>query len=718
MSTSSTKVKTTLSSKVKSINEVFLTRKQMIVLEPQNNAINTNSKQYVATVLKNIEYLGFTFSKTIIEILQTYSTAHLNEFYLNVVPILKKMVGAHVKHKPMYPNFPAQVMEMHECELYINAIFHYLGFGLPSYEKEERLPLFENTKLKVIELGSLLDVMKMFSNLISSKTSISESDKEDVEWYITTNISMLADILPASIPSKENMSFIIGVLANNNIPITELSQYFKTATDVLRLAVSMSEGDVSLATNTKFKRFTRKERKELLTLLESVNSPVEDMNRYRGQWVRLGERLHPGEYKDRFPNVWKSFLEIRSDKTIETFNSKIEKSILTKDIKSSLHLLSKRPGEFARRLDKLLREASGPLQKLDVLGSFEDVASNVSTPVLLQVLTHFKYRTASKEKRVFFPKGNIAKLQSVDNLLPYIDYDSCQRVVLICTNALIKQYSNLPPLGKTYLDNNLMGYLVPFSQRSASKALKTIVRGSRIPLGEGNFVRMFTWWKNIGLKEGDYCNSGRVDIDLSSVLYDKNWYSQTCSYYSLKGSSFVHSGDITDAPYGASEFIDIDIEKALSEDVRYVLMSIKSFTGQKFSDIPECFAGFMMREDQISGEIYEPKTVQNKFDITSEGKSAVTLIIDLVKREMIWADMLITERKRYANNVRNNEDQLMLMTKALVELKKTDLYTLFDLHIKARGGELVETKEEAKTVFSVEDGITPFDIETIMGEYL
>ena len=40
----------------------------------------------------------------------------------------------------MYPNFPSQVMEMEEAELYINAMMHYLGrwFGvriLPNYEK-------------------------------------------------------------------------------------------------------------------------------------------------------------------------------------------------------------------------------------------------------------------------------------------------------------------------------------------------------------------------------------------------------------------------------------------------------------------------------------------------------------------------------------------------------------------------------------------------------
>ena len=38
---------------------------------------------------------------------------------------LKEMKGDHVKHTPMYPNFPKQVMEMEFCDLYRNAMMHY-----------------------------------------------------------------------------------------------------------------------------------------------------------------------------------------------------------------------------------------------------------------------------------------------------------------------------------------------------------------------------------------------------------------------------------------------------------------------------------------------------------------------------------------------------------------------------------------------------------------
>jgi hypothetical protein len=56
------------------------------------------------------------------------------------------------------------------------------------------------------------------------------------------------------------------------------------------------------------------------------------------------------------------------------------------------------------------------------------------------------------------------------------------------------------------------------------------------------------------------------------------------------------------------------------------------------------------------------------------------------------------------------------MGKALTNLPKPNLYDLFTLHAKARG--TLSTKKEAKTIFSVDEGITPFDIEKITSEYL
>ncbi|MNW69909.1 hypothetical protein D3C74_490450 [compost metagenome] len=53
----------------------------------------------------------------------------------------------------------------------------------------------------------------------------------------------------------------------------------------------------------------------------------------------------------------------------------------------------------------------------------------------------------------------------------------------------------------------------------------------------------------------------------------------------------------------------------------------------------------------------------------------------------------------------------------MINLRKPDLYDLFHLHAKARG-ELVASADQADAIFSVDTGVTPFDIERIMAEYV
>ncbi|WP_025716468.1 hypothetical protein [Paenibacillus sp. 1-18] len=143
-------------------------------------------------------------------------------------------------------------------------------------------------------------------------------------------------------------------------------------------------------------------------------------------------------------------------------------------------------------MDQLLR--STEYTEYAVL-AFGEVANQVSTPVLLQVKNHFARRHEPRNLRVFFPKGNVAKAFSVPHTLPEINEAVCQDLVQLCERVLIERFSVLPPLGKAYVDERLQDYYVPFSQRSASKALHTIVRGSHVPMMEGDTIRFFSWWK-------------------------------------------------------------------------------------------------------------------------------------------------------------------------------------------------------------------------------
>lgn len=715
------------------VNSIFLRRSMKVIISSeivQGTTSNLNIS-YLGSILKNLESLGYTLSVDAIKALSNVSVNSCSIIYDSIVSQLRKMTGANKSWVPMYKNFPQQVMEASDAELYVTAMMHYFGdlVGMrimPDHEKKARFPLIGNYNLKVINLGTEVEFRSMMKNLMGAKTSISETDKEDITSVIKHFGNNVIDMLPSEVTHKENLAYTASVLLAYTNLTSKITSMFNSVTDVLRLATAMSNGDVSLATNTKFRNFTRSERKAFMEMINSMDNVQEDMLRNKGRWIRLSERLHPSEDRyEKYSVAVTAFNALREGDKISTFGGAVETALISKDIKVAVTKLKRRPGELARRLDHLLRISKTRTEQNLVIDAFISIAEKVATPVLLQVMSHFNHRN-SDGLRVIFPKGNVANVMALENDLPVISESICLQIVSTCENAMRTRFSALEPMGKVYIDSSMKGMIVPFSQRSASRSLRTIVRGSRIKLEEGkNTARFFLWWHDV---DDGICNS-RVDVDVSAMMYNSEWnYVDHISYTNLRsqndGVIACHSGDITSAPNGACEFIDIDLDSVARNGGQYIVMNVISYTGQKFSEMPECFAGWMMRSEPQSGEIFDAKTVENKIDLTSESRYSIPLVIDVVNREVIWGDLALNNdpRQGYAyarsgRNVENMKGSVTLMGKSITSVKKATIHELMTLHASARG-KIVDSKEDADIVVSMDGNITPFDIEKIMGEYL
>ena len=701
-------------------NKILLRRKNLLIVEPINADYEQtkNEQALVVTMMKNVQSLGYTFSEELFEALSHMNRDELKVFYSDLIPALKELVGADVEYNPMYPNFPTQVAEMDGIELFINAIVHYWSFGtlMPEYEKDERLPLIDVNKMALLSTGNHEDLMEIFKNLVASKTSLSAQDKEDVTTIIK-DCADYANYLPDEIPLKENVA-LIGKLIIEEAPVksaSAISKYFRTATDVLRLVTALSDGDISLAGKTKYRNLKRRERRMILDLLANCGNITEDLFRYQYEWIRVAEILHPFEYNyPRYKNVNKAFDTLRNDKKPLMFGGKVQAAILRKDMKAAADLLKSRPGEFARQLDKVLRDSDSPAY---ILECFKSVAVEISAPVLLQVRQHFIGRMAETPNpvRVFFPKGNLAKAMSIKNELPAIDKTICQNVAKACRDALIEQYKSKESLGKVYVDEEFKNYLVPFSQRSASSTNKSVVRGSQLPIkSDATAVRAFIWWTNTS--KGNGWDAGRVDIDLSAAIYDSDWnYVEHVSYTRLRSGKMkaFHSGDITNGGSlngkGVAEFIDVDID-AVAENGRYIVYQVYNYTGQHYSSLENCRFGWMEREDVQSGEIFEPTTVNMVMDVNAEGVTAIPVIFDCVERKFIWCDMnLGIERSHHGGiNLESNISGVTATCYAMTHLNKPNIYDLAMLNAMARGT-VVTDRNEADIIFS-NDTTVPFEI--------
>ena len=62
-------------------------------------------------------------------------------------------------------------------------------------------------------------------------------------------------------------------------------------------------------------------------------------------------------------------------------------------------------------------------------------------------------------------------------------------------------------------------------------------------------------------------------------------------------------------------------------------------------------------------------------------------------------------------------NSLGIISKAMTTFKKPNLFDLFEMHSIARGTK-VDDMEKADTVFSLDTGITPFDTDQIISEFL
>ena len=693
-------------------SEILLRRRNKINVDTALMLDNDNISR-VIIMMKNIESLGYIFSKDLIEVIRYFNEESQNNFYKELVACLKEYTGADKTWYPMYKGFPSQIAEMDDWDLFVNAIVHYISGGTlyPKYEKDERLPLFDSPELTVIGFGTDKDLNEIMNNLITSKTSLSETDKADMIWLIQ-NVGISVNDLPDEIPFKENVAVVCKLIMDNTSEVewyNILHKYLKTATDILRFVTYLSDGDVSLATNTKYKSLSRKQRRLVLRLLDNAGNIEEDMKRHESKWIRLGEVLHAGEYK-QYNNAYTAFDKLRNNGNIVTFSGKLNKLLSEKNIKDALAMLKNRPGELARKLDSLLRDY--PDYSSLIINVFKEVAYGVSVPVLLQVREHFNWRNEKNDSRVFFPKGQLARCYTIENQLDSISPDVCGEIGKICVDAIIEQFKSKESLGKVYIDNSIRGYCVPQSQRSASKSMKTVTRGSRLPIGKNTkCCRGFIWWTNCDDTGFDDWTWGdnRIDIDLSAAILDENFgYLSHISYTHLRDQAFrgYHSGDITNGgPVdgdGVCEFIDIDIDSVVKNGGRYIIYQVYSFSSQKYSEMPHAMFGWMEREDVNSGEVFEASTVEQRIDLTAETTVAIPVLFDCVTREYIWMDVAgnINNMNRSCANLEGNLFGVSAMCYGIVKGHKPQMYDLAIFNALGRGT-IVGNRDVADTIFDM-----------------
>lgn len=671
-----------------------------------------------------MEY-GYIPSMQMFDDLHCMDSVDMMQIFAILRDTLEEVSGEKMASKTriFYENFPDVPFNLFEQR--ILAIMHYCSRGsfFPedweiTQKEKKSTNIKEKAQYKELSFASLDDVVSLvYEKLLVSSNSLPIDDinyiREVVKYTFDVNDKMYLENALKNITNKEILAYFVATFVTtfnsfNAVKHTIINGRTWYVTDVLRIATAMCYGDVSLAENVKFK-LKKWQRKFLCEMLLNTNLSFEDTLLHKNKWVRLLHCLHVGEYS---PKLFKWAMVVREKVKVETFNGITEKYFKYLNENPGdvyefriliTHLLS-RPSMFIRnfsRLGMLIDKGWNPRLFTELLVAFESVLSNTNIPrrILYQLYSYIL--TGNVESRVFFPKGMKTKFYVKDEFhkIPDIIVRNKNKLLDMICERLKSDFSKLEPLGKVYVDDSLFRCSINNGLRNVTPGKQIVSRGCKIAFNCSKTLRMFMHW------------IGR-DLDLAASFLNKNFEKiGECSFRQTKTNSFAqHSGDIVNAPApnGASEYIDIDIEKALESGIRYIGMHIYVYAGQSFNKMDTCSVGWMEREYPKSNEIYDPKTVKQKIDLTGESMAYTPVIFDIVEKTVCYVDMNYSGYV-WGNSLGNRAIQELHLMKNMMSRESLTLGDLIFIHVTARNGEFVSNPEEADLIFNLENGITPYD---------
>ena len=670
----------------------------------------------IETALTTMRALGYVLSAPAREALASPEAAWA---LVNAAARLASGAPA-AEYLPFYPDFPVQVRDTSEATLLVNAALHYLGdvVGvriLPDYRPSPREPLpGDDGALTELGLATTQDLERIVAHLAAQATPFSAQDRAD--------LMALRGFGPEAAPHvavKENLAVL-----TVTFPDLDFSASYRTVTDVLRLAVAMAGGDVSLAEPCRFPSFSRAQRRRLLGLLDAVGQTqdsrdsAEEMARRCERWKRLVRHLRPGDYARRFPRAATLLHQVASGEAEAGFTSRLEEALARRDVDGALRLLSARPGVFARRLNHLLRLCADEAARERVVAEFARVAPEVSVPVLVRLWEYFS--SPGPDALPWRVVAIKAATGTKTTLIPSTRRPGPANAAVV--RAVEEALRQRKRLGRIAVDQGMYeGYTAPVGLRSASPGMRTAGRGTRLPLPEGETIRFFLHWRDLPENPAEASGPAgpaaaedrgtRVDLDLSAFFVSEDFTrTEQIAYYNLRSTAAVHSGDLTSAPDGAAEFIDVTLAEALRQGWRYVVMTVHSFSHHQLSEVPECWAGAMARgADPQSGEVFEASTVMQRLDLVSPTFNATPFVIDLAERRLIWWDLPVGVGEHQVANLDRSSNRVLAHLLDLLEGRRMPLAHLLGL----LADDVVEDPDEAELVFG-EGGILPWQTEQIL----
>lgn len=556
---------------------------------PGDAPITDDTLAMVITLNENLLQFGYTLS--VKDFITLAKSPSLYDFYAEF-----KSYQNTVKAKPMYPDYPKQVMEISKAQYRLHQAMHYFStygveflFGVKV--QEGWLPTVEETpkikadgRMLTAKVLGLIPQNEVYTRPVKSILGKKENMTIPEEEIVAHAIPRLPAEFLASldVPFKRNLFKVFHTLFN--LKQANRGDYL--------FAICKHTGDVLKCldyTLTHCDYHFRTSQKRLAVKLLERYTPED----FRANLVLSGKKAERAlvilQYLDynaysRSEKHKKAVYDLRNG-GLRSWESAVHNLINSKS-DNTVDFVAQRPGMMLRMITLLYRNGYSVEAMEKALEGKED---KLSTQTLVTLLNFFGGETRIIDFNVEYEEEQnyIKRFKEESKVI----YPMLERLLAkrLCYNT--------SPLAGKKVALNFDGYsldhsILLFNDKSAEGGYIRSGLAYAIP-DTAKYIRFFVYWND----------KKRVDIDLHGSAITTTGKHATIGWNAkFRDGGIITSGDITHSD--AAEYIDVD----LNADIKTVSLNINLYSGyMTFGEIEECYVG-IMAVDSIGKEIqlYNP----------------------------------------------------------------------------------------------------------------
>ena len=626
----------------------------------------------------------------------------------SMIILASKELGVDVP-APFYKGFPESVRKLSSDALLFDQMLSYAR----TYGVDDFSAPVHSVLEKYVERSAFNEKVPSKEFVIMTEYQAVQRLKSNLEDLLKSTRPLADDKFELLVEFIKEYEYEVTFCASKNTAIKliialkdESLADFIVMSDVIKL---LEEINFCFYDNDNVKKLNLKNihRKLIASVMDRmfVAERIDLQNCYEKKAIWNG-LLHHIHYKPSTKQA-KEFVDAMRGNENKSAYSAFEKHMVTGEIREAMNSLQRDKGGAAviRNLNYIVSRC---MSREDVEYVIEHIDS-ANMVVLLQLYMQYANPVRKCNGRVFqYTKFNMIKVHKetkseFQKRKSFLSHDSVTRLCVKIEQILKDALRN--KLGKVFIDDKMKNIALPIKEMTSSGGFGILPKGSRLQIPEGKKIRVFTYWEKVD------------DIDLSVIGVSKDGEQTEFSWrtmYDKQNDAITYSGDVTSGYNGGSEYYDVDIAcfKDLYPNIEYLVFCNNVYSRVNFSNCV-CRAGFMLRNTEDRGVIFEPKTVDTSFTINCLSTFAYLFGIDLMNNQFVWLNTA-----KNSSAVIAGVTDLNFLTEYFYITSCMNVYYLFEM----MATEIVDDPKTADIVVSDQcfeisediEQIHSYDIEKIM----